>query len=114
MATFGTTWPVYLGLTLMLFGGAAWMTGQALAANWRPYWHLIPYCMLLAVACRFFGWALFNDELLSFWGYILAMETFFPLAAIAFRMTRTRKMVTQYPWLYERACPFAWRTRKQG
>ncbi|MEA2754589.1 MAG: hypothetical protein QOJ54_878 [Aliidongia sp.] len=114
MERFGTTWPVYLGLTLTLFGWAAWMTGKALAGNWRPHWHLIPYCMLLAAACRFFDWALFGGDLLSFLGYVLAMETFFPLAGMAFRVTRARRMVVQYPWLYRRAGPFAWRALKQG
>jgi hypothetical protein len=114
MERFGTTWPVYLGLTLGLFGAAAWLTGQALARSWRPHWHLIPYCMLLAVAARFFDWALFGGVLLSFYGYVLAMETFFPLAALAYRRTRARKMVAQYPWLYELACPFAWRARRES
>ena len=58
--------------------------------------------------------ALFGGEILSFYGYVLVMETFFPLAALAFRVTRARKMVAQYPWLYERAGPIAWRQRKQA
>lgn len=114
MAHFGTSWASYLGLTLCLFGAAAWMTGRALAQGWRPHWHLIPYCMLLAVAARFFDWALFGGELLSFYGYVLAMETFFPLAGISFRLTRARKLVTQYPWLYEKVNPLHARLRKQS
>ena len=33
------------------------------------------------------------------------------MGAAAYRLTQARKMVTQYPWLYEPAGPFAWRER---
>jgi hypothetical protein len=33
------------------------------------------------------------------------------IAAFAFRLTRARKMVSQYPWLYERVGVFGWRSR---
>jgi hypothetical protein len=29
----------------------------------------------------------------------------------AYYLTRARKMVQQYPWLYERRGPFGWRER---
>jgi hypothetical protein len=109
--SFGTTVPVLIGLTIVLFGGAGWMTGQALGANWRSFWHLLPYTLLLAAADRFFDWALFNGGLLSPGGYLLGMVIIFGFGAAAYRLTRARRMVTQYPWLYERAGPFAWRSR---
>ena len=111
---FGTTLPVYLGLTLALFGGAAWMTGQALGSAWRPGWQLMPYCALLAAGSRFFDWALFGGTLLSLPGYGLALATLLLLGIAAFRATRARKMTAQYPWLYERAGPFAWRARRES
>ena len=114
MAGFGTTLPVFIGLTLVLFGGAAWMTGQALGANWRLAWQLVPYGLLLAAASRFSDWALFDGALLSLPGYGLAAATLLLLALAAFRANRARKMVVQYPWLYERAGPFAWRERRPG
>ena len=114
MSWFGTTLPVYLGLTLALFGGAAWMTGQALGSTWRPSWQLLPYCALLAVGSRFFDWALFEGELLSLPGYGLALATLLLLGVMAFRVNRARRMVAQYPWLYERAGPFAWRSRRES
>jgi hypothetical protein len=110
-AAFGTSLPALIGLTVVLFGGASWMTGQALGANWRPLWHLVPYAMLLAAADRFFDWALFNGELLSPSGYGLAMMIGVGFGAASFRITRARRMVAQYPWLYERAGPFTWRMR---
>jgi hypothetical protein len=108
---FGTTLPVLIGLTIIIFGGAAWMTGQALGATWRPLWHLVPYSLLLALGDRFFDWALFQGGLLSPGGYLLAMVIIFAFGAASYRVTRARRMVMQYPWLYERAGPFSWRSR---
>jgi hypothetical protein len=114
MEVFGTTLPVFVGLTVVLFGGAAWMTGQALGDTWRPAWQLLPYCALLAVGSRFFDWALFDGVLLSAPGYGLAVIVLLASGYAAFRVSRARRMVTQYPWLYERAGPFAWRAREAG
>lgn len=112
--TFGTSWPVFIGLTIVLFGGAAWMTGQALGETWRPAWQLLPYGALLAVGCRFFDWALFDGVLLSVPGYGLAIVVLLISGYAAFRVRRARRMVAQYPWLYERDGPFAWRARRSG
>ena len=114
MAAFGTTLPVFLGLTLALFGGGAWMTGRALGATWRPAGQILPYGALLAAGSRFFDWALFQGDLLSLPGYALALVVMLLLGFAAYRINRARRMVAQYPWLYERAGPFAWRARKPG
>jgi hypothetical protein len=111
---FGTSLPVFVGLTFVLFGGAAWMTGQALAGTWRPLSQLVPYCLLMAAADRFFDWALFSGTLLSLSGYALAVGVMLVFSAASYRVTRARKMVAQYPWLYERAGLFGWRGRRQG
>jgi len=114
ISTFGTSLPVFLGLTVVLFGAAAWMTGQALGTNWRPAWQILPYGALLAVGSRFFDWALFQGDIASLPGYCLAAAVLVLLAWGSFRASRARRMVAQYPWLYERAGPFAWRERKPG
>ena len=111
---FGTSLPVFLGLTGALDGAAAWMTGQALGTNWRPAWQILPYGALLAAGSRFFDWALFKGDLLSLPGYLLAAAVLLLLGYAAYRANRARRMVMQYPWLYERAGPFAWRERKPG
>ena len=102
---------VFIGLTLALFGGAAFMTGQALAQSWRPAWHAVPYGLLLAVADRYLGFALFDGDLLSISGYIIAAAVLTAVTLVAFRATQARVMVRQYPWLYERAGLFAWREK---
>ena len=59
---FGSTLGDFIGVTLVLFGGAAFMTGQALAGTWRPLWQIVPYGLLLAAADRFFSWGLFDGR----------------------------------------------------
>jgi hypothetical protein len=102
---------VYLGLTLGLMGFAAYMTGQATAQTWKPAWHALVYAMLLGCADRFLAYALFRGELLSASGYLLDTATLAVIALLAWRLGRARKMVAQYPWLYERAGPFGWRDK---
>ena len=103
--------PSVIAMTVVLFGAAAALTGQALARNWRPAWQLLLYALLLAAADRFLLFALFGGRLLSASGYAIAAVVLFAIAAVAFRITRARRMVRQYPWLYERDGWFAWRTR---
>ncbi|MBM3489413.1 MAG: hypothetical protein FJX68_03030 [Alphaproteobacteria bacterium] len=105
---------VFLGLTVVLFGAAAWMTGQALSETWRSFWHALPYSLLLAITNRFLGFALFEGELLSLSGLVSAWVVLLGLAALAFWLARVHLMCRQYPWLYERAGLFAWRARREG
>jgi branched-chain amino acid transport system ATP-binding protein len=98
-------------LTLALFGWAAAMTGQALARNWRPVWQILPYGLLLAAGDRFLLFALFDGALLSLTGYAVAALVFLAGGFAAYRLTEARRMVQQYPWLYERAGWFGWRER---
>ena len=107
----GTSPWVFLGVTVVLFGGAAFMMGEALAQTWRPIWHNVAYGILLGLADRFLVFALFKGELLSVTGFIVGTAVIVGLALVAYRLARARRMVTQYPWLYERAGPFAWRER---
>jgi len=34
----------FLAMTVVLFGGAAFLTGQTLAQSWRPGWQILPAC----------------------------------------------------------------------
>jgi hypothetical protein len=112
MAALGTSLWVFICATVILFGWAAFMTGQALAQTWRPLWHLVPYSLLLAAGNRFFDFALFGGTLLSLLGYVVTVVIMLAFSIMAYRATQARKMVNQYPWLYERAGPFAWRDRQ--
>jgi ABC-type Mn2+/Zn2+ transport system permease subunit len=102
---------VFIGLTVVLFGAAACLSGQALAQTWRPAWQTVPYTLLLAVGSRFLSFALFDGELLSISGYVIDWIALLLLALVAYRITRAQRMVSQYPWLYERAGVFGWRAK---
>lgn len=111
-AILGSTVPVFIGLTVVLFGGAAWMTGQAVANGWQPFGLVAGfYCLLLAAGNRFLVFALFGGPLLSLSGFIADAVVITAIALLAHRITMARKMVTQYPWLYERTGLFTWRER---
>lgn len=107
----GNTPAVYFGLTVCLMGFAAFMTGQATAVTWKPAWHALVYALLLGLADRFLAYALFEGELLLLSAYLIDAATLAGIALLAWRLGRARKMVAQYPWLYERAGPFSWRSR---
>ena len=101
----------FFAMTVIVFGGAALLTGRALAQSWRPAWQILPAALLLAAADRFLLYALFAAELASLSGFLIATATLGAIMLAAYRLTRARKMVQQYPWLYERRGPFGWRER---
>jgi len=103
---------VFLILTVLIGGGAAWLSGRALALKWRPFWQVIVYMALLAAAVRFLHYALFGEVLLSLQYYLVAYAVLLAAAALGYRLTRVRQMVTQYYWLYERAGLFGWREKR--
>jgi hypothetical protein len=102
--------PVFIGITLILFGFAAYMTGQALAANWHHYGWVIFYTLLLGCADRFIVWSLFDGVLLSLAGYAIDAAALIVIGLTGYRITKVRKMVRQYPWLYERSSLLSWRS----
>jgi hypothetical protein len=103
--------PVFIGITVVLMGGCAFMAGQALASTWRPLWQCFPYALGLAAADRFLGFALFGGDLWSLWGYGTDALVLTAIILAAYRMTQARRMVRQYPWLYERTGLFGWRDK---
>lgn len=107
----GTTLDVWIGITLVLTGGASYMTGQAIARTWRPLWQVVAYSLLLAVASRFFVYALFDGYMLLASGYVIDAVVLMAIGLLASRINQVQMMVNQYPWLYERAGPLAYRAR---
>ncbi len=110
-AWLGASLPVFIGLTFVLFGGAAFMTGQALANGWSAPHKAVPYALLLSAGERFISYALFDGTLLSLSGFVIAFVILLAIELIAFQATKANKMVSQYPWLYQRVGPFSWRER---
>ena len=121
----GTTVPVFIGVVVVLGGGTAFLMGQAIAQAWSPWWHNVVYGALLAVAVQFLSYALFDGAFFlaslassgappfdtAIVGYFATTIVLVICALFAYRITLVRKMVVQYPWLYERAGLFGWRSR---
>ena len=105
--SFGT----FLLITVFLGGGAAWLSGRAIAMTWRPYLQLVAYVFLLAAVARFLHFALFEGTLLSLHYYLVDLLVLQVAGWLGYRLKRVKQMVTQYPWMYERAGPFGWRPR---
>jgi hypothetical protein len=103
---------VFLVLTVIIGGGAAFLAGRGLARSWKPLWRLRVYMALLAAAVRFFHYALFDGALLSPYYYLVTYVLLLAAGGLGYRMMRTTQMVTQYRWLYERTSPLTWRERR--
>jgi hypothetical protein len=107
----GTSFWVFMLLTVLLGGGAAALTGRAIAHTWRPWWHVIPLTLLLGAAVRFLYFALWGGTLLSFPYYVTDTAVCLACGLIGFRLMRVSQMVTCYGWLNERADVYRWRRK---
>lgn len=98
----------FLLITITIGGGAAALTGRAIAAAWRPWWHVIPFMVLLGAVVRFLHFALFGDPLLSLAGYAVDTAVCLVCGLSGFRLMRVSQMVTCYGWINERAGAYRW------
>jgi hypothetical protein len=110
----GTSPGVFIGLTVILVGGAAILTGRAVAGNWKPAWQVIAACFGLALVDRFLIYALFEGTLLSFWGTLIHFVLLSAMGLAAWRMAKVAKLVNQYPWRYRRTSPFGYAELKDA
>ena len=102
---------IFLIMTVIIGGGAAFMAGRGLASKWRPVWMAVAYMIPMGLALRFFHYALFEGNLLSLRFFITDTLVLVASALLGYRLTQVTQMVSQYPWLYERAGPLAWRDK---
>jgi hypothetical protein len=98
-------------ITGLIGGGAAWLSGRAIAQTWRPIWHVAGYMLLIGLAVRFVHFALFEADLVSPLSYALDTLYLEVVGCLGWQITRANQMVTQYPWLYERVTRLTWRER---
>lgn len=114
----GVIWEVSAGVfvlvTVALGGGAAFLSGRAVALTWRPLLKLLGYVALLTAATRFIHYSLFDGTLLSLHYYAVDFVVLYALGFFGYRLTRARQMTSQYGWLYTRSGPFSWRQRRSG
>lgn len=102
---------VFLLVTVILAGGAAWMSGRAMASSWRPFWHAALWMLLLGAATRFIHFALFDGSLLSLHYYLIDTAVLVAISAAGHRFTLAGLMARQYGWMFSRTSPFTWRSR---
>ena len=104
---------VFIGMTLVVMGGGAILTGQALANTWRPARQVLFYGVPLAIASRFLSLALFQGDPffhMGRWLYGSAIDYLCLVAygLLAYRVTRVWRMAQQYPWLVRRTGLFTY------
>jgi hypothetical protein len=102
---------IFFLVSVLMGGGAAWLAGRAIAATWRPWWHLALYMLPLSLAVRFLHFALFEGKFLSLHYYLVDFTVCFAFGLLGFHLTRVTQMVTRYNWINERAGLFRWRRR---
>jgi hypothetical protein len=102
---------VFLILTVVGGGGAAFMAGRATALGWQPVWQLVVYMMIFGAGLRFLHFALFQETLTSGYYYVVQTVVIVAFALLGYQMTRVNQMTEKYPWLYVKNGPFAWRDK---
>jgi hypothetical protein len=102
---------IFVIMTVIFGGGAAFLTGRGLAMKWRPVWMALLAMVPLTAAMRFLHFALFNADLLSAHYFLSDFIVLVAGSLLGYRLTLARKMVQQYPWLYESAGPLSFRTK---
>jgi hypothetical protein len=110
LSLLGTKPGVFLGVTVILMGGAALLAGQSVANSWRPGWQVVIYSWFLAVAARFLINALFQGEAVVS-GFLVDWVVLTGIGLAAHRVTRAKRFAAQYPWLYERTGFWSYRRR---
>ncbi|MFY7962232.1 MAG: DUF6867 family protein [Elsteraceae bacterium] len=108
------SWHEFILLTLIFFGWIGYMTAASLGRTWRPAWHNVAYGFCLAGANRLLEMMLFQGDLSSLRGFLVASGYLIVVMLLSYRITVTKMMVTQYPWLYERTGLLGWREKSAG
>ncbi|MEO1205666.1 MAG: DUF6867 family protein [Pseudomonadota bacterium] len=102
---------VFILVTVLIAGAAAFATGRAIARQWKPMLQLVAYTFLLALVARFLQFALFNQPFLDPRNVGVDFVVLLIIALIGFRMARTRQMAGQYPWKFKAKGPVTWTER---
>jgi hypothetical protein len=102
---------VFVLVTCILGGAAAYLSGRAMAQTWRPYWQVPLYMVGIAAGVRFVHHALFEGPVLSAPSFAVDYVVVVVAASAGYRIVRAAQMAGQYGWLLERAALFRWRRR---
>jgi len=96
-------------VSLILGGGAAWLSGRAIAQTWRPVWQVFFYSLILGCVVRFIHFSLFGGTLLSGYYYVVDTILLMIFGSLGFRAARVAQMLTQYRWINTPDGPLRWR-----
>jgi len=96
---------LFVLVTLLLGGSAAFVSGRAMAITWRPRWQIPIYMLMLAAAVRFIQYAVFGARLVAVPAYIVDFVALLVISLAAYALTRNRQMARQYGWEHGRAGP---------
>ncbi|MEM1371044.1 MAG: DUF6867 family protein [Pseudomonadota bacterium] len=102
---------VFLTVTVVIAGAAAFATGRAVARQWKPLGLLAFYVLLLTGACRFLHYALFAQPFLDLRNVVIDFAVLLAIALIGYRFARHRQITEQYPWLFTRSGLLGWKQR---
>jgi len=102
---------VFLLVSVFLGGGAAALSGRAIAQTWRPWWQIVAYMLILGFVVRFFHFSLFGGTLLSVHYYLVDSAVCMLAGFAGFRATRRAQMLNHYRWINEPAGPMRWRRK---
>ncbi len=101
----------FIIVTLFLGGGAAYLTGRAVASSWEPFARALLWMIPLACAVRFIHFAIFKGTLLSPWFYIVDLVVLLVFAGLGHRLTRARQMAERYAWRVAADGAWSWRLK---
>ena len=111
----GVIWEVgitdFILVTILLGGGAAYMTGRAVANSWEPVLRAVAWMIPLTAAVRFIHFALFHGTLLTPHYYLVDFVVLAAVAVFGHRVTRVRQMTHRYGWAVEPSGFLSWRLR---
>jgi len=102
---------IFLLVSVAMGGGAAFMSGRAIAATWRPWWHIIVYMLILAAGVRFIHFALLEGTFISPHYYATDFAVCLLFGFFGFRVTRARQMARQYGFRNIRTGLLTWARR---
>ena len=98
-------------LVVLLGFWTAWRTGKAVAEGWQGYATVVIYTLLLGVVMRFLHYSLFQGPMLSPLLYGVDVLILLAFSTAGFRLRRSRQMVDNYYWLYDRTSAFSWKKK---
>jgi hypothetical protein len=102
---------LFILVTVVMGGLAAWQMGRSIAQTWRPFVVLFIYAALLTCGVRFIHYALFQGTLTSPHFFIVDYVVILTLAALGWRKRRAEQMASQYAFSFQPSGPFGWRRK---